>query len=147
MMKFAAQAFLVAFFTVANGDAYSATTVNALLEVKATIVARCKISNVGTLNFGSVGLTTSNTDAFTTFSLQCTKSTTYHIGIDQGVQPALTYPREMEGSADELTYELYSDPERANRWGYYDPERLSGTGTGDAQTITVYGRITVTLTY
>jgi spore coat protein U-like protein len=140
MMKFAAQAFLVA-YSAAGASAASAATINALLPVKAVIVAECRISNIGTLNFGSIGLTTSNTDATATFSLQCTKSTAYEIGIDQGVQPGLEYPREMEGADDVLTYELYRDAARANRWGYSDPETLSGIGTGNAETIQVYGRI------
>lgn len=141
MMKFPAQAFLFALCVAAGGSAAWAGQATGVLDVKAKIVAECKISNLGTLNFGSIGLTTSNTDTFATFSLQCTKSTTYHIGINAGLlQNEDASPRIMQGETDTLTYDLYRDADRKNQWGK-TANQLSGTGTGDAETITVYGRI------
>jgi spore coat protein U-like protein len=44
-------------------------------------------------------------------------------------------------SASGLSYFLYSDSGRTTNWGNVTGSWVSGTGTGTAQNLTVYGRI------
>jgi spore coat protein U-like protein len=46
------------------------------------------------------------------------------------------------GSSEFVTYELYRDVNRSQRWGStVGTDTLSGTGNGNAQSATVYGRV------
>lgn len=111
--------------------------------VSATVNPSCAITAANNLNFGTpAGLLTANVDGTTTVQTQCTASTPFQIGLDNG-QNAIGAVRRMRGgSGDLITYELYQDSGRATRWGNtVNSDTVSGTGNGAVQTTTVYGRV------
>jgi len=96
------------------------------------------------LGFGAYDpLSATNTDATTTMDVTCTLSTTYDVGMDAGTGTgATTTVRVMEFGANTLNYALYQEAGRTTIWGEnVGVDTVSGTGTGAAQTLTVYGRI------
>lgn len=109
--------------------------------VSATVVKQCTVS-ANPLDFGSANLLTANADATTTLQVQCTNSTPYQIGLDNGQNASGTTRRMAGGSSEFVTYELYSDANRSQRWGNaQNSDTAIGTGNGASQNTTVYGRI------
>lgn len=132
----------------------------------------CEISmsSPADLDFGSTSTSTLSApiDSTTTISLQCPGNLSWRVGLNDGLHAVVAGQRRMAGpSPDFLTYELYRDVSRTQRWGN---DTAGGTntfnGSGSAQTnptvLTVYGRVpaqtlgapgtytdtvTVTLTY
>jgi len=93
------------------------------------------------LAFGNYTL--AQLDNSSTITATCTNGTTYTIGLDAGnFSRATTTTRRMTGpSAARLSYSLFSDSGRTTNWGNATGSWVSGTGTGAAQVLTVYGRI------
>jgi spore coat protein U-like protein len=116
----------------------STTTFN----VTATVPATCTVA-ANNLNFGTAGVLSANTDASTTLSPVCTNGTPYNVGLDGGLSGA-TDPtqRKMTKGAGSVLYGLYRDSARGLPFGNtIGTNTLSGTGTGLAQSVLVYGRI------
>ncbi|WDM68868.1 MULTISPECIES: Csu type fimbrial protein [Xanthomonas] len=109
----------------------------------ANVPARCNTYVTTDLDFGSIAGSIENAiDRSSTISLSCTNRTAWNIGLDLGSH-ANGVSRRMRhaSSADYITYELYRDAGRNNRWGTtIGIDTLAGTGDGLAQTVTVYGR-------
>lgn len=122
-----------------------ATTATSPFTVQVTITASCTIVSGALLNFGgSVGVLTGNLDVSTTLQVQCTNTTAYNIGLDKGANGASVTARLMKGgpSNETIAYSLYRDSARTLNWGVtIGTDTQAGTGTGAAQTYTVYGRI------
>jgi spore coat protein U-like protein len=93
------------------------------------------------LAFGNYTL--AQLDGSSTITATCTNGTTYTIGLDAGsFAGATTSTRRMTGpSAAGLSYSLFSDSGRTTNWGNVAGSWVSGTGTGAAQVLTVFGRI------
>lgn len=115
-----------------------ATTSTATFQVTASIPPSCSISTGSALAFGSY--TGSQIDAATTLSVTCTNTTGYTVSLSDGLNFSATRRMKL-GEGDYLAYELYQDANRASRWGNSGAELFSGTGTGAAQSLTVYGRM------
>ncbi len=79
-------------------------------------------------------------DQTTTVSITCTSTTPYTVGLDDGANPLVTQ-RRMTNGTNFLNYELYSDSGRTTRWGNASGSWVSDTGSGSAQSKTVYGRL------
>jgi spore coat protein U-like protein len=130
--------------TSAGADA---ATVTSNFTVQVTIAASCTIVSTATLNFGgSVGVLTANVDVSTTLQVQCTNTTPYNVGLDKGANGTSVTTRLMKGgpSNETIGYSLYRDSARTLNWGVtIGTDTQAGTGTGAAQTYTVYGRIGV----
>lgn len=110
--------------------------------VSATVLSTC---NVGATNvsFGTVGVVSSNVDATSTVSAQCSISLPYTLSLNGGNAGA-TDPtqRKMSKAAENITYGLYKDSARAQPWGNtIGTNTVAGTGTGLSQNVTVYGRV------
>jgi spore coat protein U-like protein len=110
--------------------------------VLASVVSTCNITATN-ISFGSVGVVTSNVDATSTVSAQCNTSVPYTVSLSGGnaaaVDPA---QRKMAKAAETVTYGLYRDSARLQLWGStIGTNTVAGTGTGAAQSITVYGRV------
>lgn len=120
-----------------------ADTDTANLNVKVTITATCNIHSVSPtdVDFGSIASTAIDTDAAGTLSVNCTPGTDYTIGLDDGENVSGGGDRRMIKGSDYVAYELYRDGARSQRWGNGPSDSLAGTGSGSAQTISVYGRI------
>jgi spore coat protein U-like protein len=119
-----------------------ATTATTTFNVTATVPPTCRIAT-NNLNFGTAGVLTANTDATTTVAPDCTNGTPYNIGLDGGPSGA-TDPtqRKMKKAAEFVLYGLYRDAARSLPFGNtIGTNTLAGTGTGLAQSVSVYGRI------
>jgi len=117
-------------------------TTSSSFTATATVLSSCTV-NATTVNFGSSGILTGNTDAQGTLSIQCSPSLPYTISLNGGNSGA-TDPtqRKMSFSSANLTYGLYRDAARTLPWGStVGTNTTSGTGTGVTQTQTVYGRV------
>ncbi|MDK9696194.1 MAG: spore coat U domain-containing protein [Siculibacillus sp.] len=126
---------------IVAGEACAATA-NTNLGVTLTISAQCVVAG-GAVAFGPQGVLSSIIDSNGSFSVTCTSGTPYSIGLDQGLFGLLVSARKMRSSTTgaEVSYALYLDAARTLNWGNLIGSLLSNTGTGDTQTINVYGRI------
>ena len=118
----------------------SGATSTSTFQVTATVASSCTVTATS-LAFGNYTL--AQLDGTSTITATCTNGTTYTIGLDAGTfSGATTSTRRMTGpSAAGLSYSLFSDSGRTTNWGNATGSWVSGTGTGEAQVLTVYGRI------
>lgn len=126
--------------TFSLASTLNAATVATTFDVTATVNSICSITNAPNLAFGVYDPTSGAVlDGTTTITIRCTKNTDYELYIT----PA-SGARIMVGAptADNLTYELYSDAGRTaifqNTAG--GPKVTSASGIADIDTI-VYGQI------
>ena len=119
-----------------------AATNTATFSVTATVQATCLIS-ANNLSFGTyVGSQIQDTS---TISVTCTNTTPYNVGLDAGAASGATVTtRQMTGTNYDqlLNYSLYSNTNYTTNWGNtVGTDTVAGTGTGAAQTLTVYGEV------
>lgn len=95
------------------------------------------------LAFGNVpGLITANVDRTTAIGLVCTGRTAWQIGLDNGLNASGAVRRMRSAGGQFVSYELYRNSPRSLRWGNtLGSDTLAGTGSGTAQSLTVYGRV------
>ncbi len=129
----------VAGLALASGAAQAQTTTTDTFDVLIQIDAFCAITNPTNLDFGTNTLLNANIDQSSTFDVQCTNTTPFDIGLDQGLN--FTTTRRMDdGATNFVEYALYSDAGYTTAWD--DTANLvSDTGDGTANTFTVYGRV------
>lgn len=127
--------------TVRNGQSGTALATNSSVPVTGSVAAICSVS-AGTLGFGAYSGTAVNATA--AVGVNCTNGAPYRVGMSGG-SSASGSTRRMAGPAGALlAYELYRDAARTLSWGDGSAQfgaRLDGTGSGAAQSLTVYGRI------
>eukprot|EP01132_Coremiostelium_polycephalum_P008185 gene8185-10062_t len=126
-----------------------AATATGSFTVQITIQASCVFVSATTLTFTAVGVIAANDDASTTLSVQCTNTTPYNIGLSAGLGTGATVAsRKMTGTGGALVnYTLYSDTNRTTVWGQtVGTDTVSASGSGAAQSYTVYGRVPVQTT-
>jgi spore coat protein U-like protein len=110
--------------------------------VTAIDASNCSV-NASTLNFGSIGVLGSAVNATSSITVTCTSALPYTIALDGGLSGA-TNPtqRVMSQASQQVTYGLYRDSARAQAWGdSVGTNTAAATGSGLAQTLTVYGRV------
>ena len=129
-------------FAAASGAAHAATATTSF-QVQLTIQAQCLINSASTLNFGTQGVLSANVDQTSAIQVQCTNTTPYNIGLDAGTGAGATVTtRKLTGGGATINYSLYSDSARTSVWGNtIGTNTVASTGTGAAQSFTVYGRI------
>ena len=114
------------------------------IEVSAEVANSCIIS-ANPLDFGSVDVTVAtNVDETTTIEVTCTSDAAYHIGLDVGSNEDTGSRRMAFDGTNFLIYELYQDASHTAVWGNDTGDEttlVSDTGTGSAETHSVYGRI------
>jgi spore coat protein U-like protein len=118
------------------------TTASTSFTVSATVPPTCRIST-SDLDFGAAGVLTSARDGSSTLTPTCTNGTAYSIGLNGGLSGA-TNPamRRMSKGAETIIYGLYRDAARSQPFGNVaGVNTVAATGTGLAQTRTVYGRV------
>jgi spore coat protein U-like protein len=124
---------------LAEGASPKSTT----FTVTLTIQADCAIT-ANPLDFGTTGLITSNIDQTTTMNVTCSSGTAYNVGLDAGTTSGSSIASRLLGGTGTNTvgYALYRDSARSQNWGNtVGTDTMSSTGTGSAQTISVYGRV------
>jgi spore coat protein U-like protein len=111
-------------------------------NVTATVVTSCNVSAT-THNFGSPGILSSNVDATSTVTAQCTNTTPYNIGLDAGTGTGATVAvRKMTSGGATINYSLYTNVGRTTVWGNtVGTNTVGGTGSGVAQNVTAFGRV------
>src|SRR5262249_54510450 len=120
-----------------------AATATSTFTVSITLTATCTVSSPTTLDFGNQGILSTNVDATTTLSVTCSTSTPYNVGLNAGTGTgASVATRKLTNGASTVNYTLYSDTGRTTVWGNtVGTDTVAGTGTGAAQSLTVYGRV------
>jgi len=119
----------------------SATTGTAHFNVKTTVQKACNISPTA-LNFNTYAKVLIN--ATSTISVTCTNTTAYNVGLNAGTAVGATVTtRSMTGPGGTLLgYKLFSNSGRTINWGNtVGTDTVAGTGTGAAQSLTVYGQM------
>lgn len=124
-----------------------AGSVTANFQATASIAATCVVSATN-VAFGSFTPAASGNAAATgTITSTCTKSTPYTLAINAGSSasiPARTMGGAATGNTDKLAYNLYTDSGHTTLFGdgtTGNGTKASLTGTGAAQTTTVYGNL------
>lgn len=119
------------------------STVTFPFTASATVPSNCTISGATPLAFGTVaGAISANRDQASTLTFACTGRTAWNVGLGNGQNASGTTRRMILGSNDYVTYELYRDSNRTQRWGTtIGTDTQPGTGTGAAQSLTIYGRV------
>jgi len=110
--------------------------------IEAIIQNECRIQAASTMNFGNQGtLLSGNVDTTSTITVFC-NGTPYRVRLDNGLH-ASGNTRRMQGASGFIQYDLYREPARqpADRWGYDNGTDKTGTGNGQSQDFTVYGRV------
>ena len=109
-------------------------------NVTATVTSQCSVS-ASTLDFGTVGLLLANTDNTSTLTVQCASGVAYQVGLDNG-QHATGNTRRLQGPGGLISYELYRNTTRTQRWGTtLNTDTVTGTGNGSNQGLTVFSRV------
>jgi len=109
----------------------------------ATVAPVCTIASIADLDFGTQsGLVDTALNYTTTLSMNCRRRTAWQVGLDNGQNASGTVRRMRNAAGQYLTYELYRDAARSQRWGStLNSDTQTGTGTGSAQSLTLYGRV------
>jgi spore coat protein U-like protein len=117
-------------------SAYAATT-STTFTVTATVATVCSVTATD-LAFGAYANVV--VAATSTVSVTCTSGGAYTVGLSDGANFSTTRRMKNAGT-DYLGYELYKEVGHTNRWGNSGGELVSGTGSGAAQDLTVYGNL------
>lgn len=119
-----------------------AATATDTFTVSATVGDACVIS-AADLAFGTIDVTNGqNEDASSDLTVTCTSGAAYQIGLSAGGSGDVSSRTMSDGDTGTLNYALYTDAGRTTNWGdTVDVDTVSDTGSGSAQTHTVYGRI------
>jgi spore coat protein U-like protein len=120
-----------------------AATAIAKFTVRMTVTSSCVINSAATLDFGSTGVLTAAVNGTSTLQVQCTNTTPYNIGLDQGTGTGATVAaRKMTSGASTITYSLYQDTGHTTFWGNtVGTNTVAGTGNGASRSYTVYGQV------
>jgi len=125
-----------------------ATTTNNTFQVNATVISSCTVAGT-TLNFGNsidALATPTPLDATSTLTVQCTNTTAYTVALNAGTNAggASNFgSRTMKSGSNTLNYQLYLDAGHSSVWGdgTSSSSNVAGTGTGNPQTLSIYGRL------
>lgn len=123
-----------------SAPATAATAIGSMV-VSATVLSSCIVAATP-MAFGNYA--SSQVDSTASVVVTCSNGTAYNVGLDAGTgSGASVATRKMTGtSGASLDYMLYRDSARSAVWGStVGTDTLAGTGSGAAQTISVYGRI------
>ena len=116
--------------------------------VTANVAKSCLVT-ADPLNFGTIdGLPgMADRDRFSTINVTCTTPTSYTVALTPSNNSttgagSMTPTGGVPGNTDAVPYRLYSNAGRSVSWGsVIGTNTVAGTGTGAAQTLTVYGRV------
>ncbi len=138
MKKYFAKMFLAGVAASVLGIAAHAATTTSQFNAQIQIQADCVVNSPNTLDFGAQGLLNTNVDATADFTVECTNGVNYTIAMDNGANASGSTNR-MANGGEFVSYEIYQDASRTTVWDA--TSTMAGTGNGDPQTYTVYGRV------
>ncbi|KAF1708554.1 spore coat protein U [Pseudoxanthomonas kalamensis DSM 18571] len=108
--------------------------------VAATFANTCHIVVASDMDFGTAPALTGNVDQTSTIQLECPVGTSWQVRLDNG-NHATGNTRRMASGGNFVTYNLYRNAARTQRWGNNNGSDVDGSGNGATQTLTVYGRV------
>ncbi|HEX9932555.1 MAG TPA: spore coat U domain-containing protein [Allosphingosinicella sp.] len=118
-----------------------ATLASTTATITGSVAAICSVS-AGTLGFGAYsGAVVNATGAI---SVNCSNGAAYQVAMSGGANHDGASRRMAGPAGGRLAYQLYRDSGRSLAWGDDSAQlgaRLGGTGSGAAQSLSVYGRI------
>lgn len=121
-----------------------AATKTATFQVTATMVSDCTVISAPNIDFGTVGVMTSNIDTTSTLIVACTPGTAYSVALDPGTGTGstITDRRMASGSGGSLKYQLFRDSMRTQNWGNtVGTDTVGGTGNGGNNAYVIYARV------
>lgn len=120
------------------------STDTATLNISAVVNSECLLNSSTDIDFGTVFQTLSqNVDSTATITVTCNggSGSGYYILLSNGLSPS-GLQRRMQGPGGSfINYGLYQDATRSVAWGNTNATGVQGTGTGQPQSLTVYGRV------
>lgn len=125
-----------------------ADTDTANFQVKIVITNSCDVHTVAPtdMDFGSTATLASAINQTSTITVNCNNGLDYDLGLNEGIHPGTpgdTTTRQMSNGTDDIAYQLYQAAGPTTPWGNaVGTDTKSGTGTGSAQAVTVYGQVT-----
>jgi spore coat protein U-like protein len=123
------------------GSAAQAATATDDFDVTANVPASCTISQTDDLTFGNYANV--QIDAQGEITVTCNNGLAFDIGLSGGSNADVADREMTGGGAEVLSYAIYTDAGRTTNWGNtVDDDAFESTGTGAAQAIPVYGRLT-----
>lgn len=135
-----------AMFGMTAGSAFAADvtdTFNVMIVIENSCVIDAGLTT--DMDFSTQQLLTSNFDAQSAIGVTCTTDLPYTIGLSAGLNATGgTNTRRMANAGDTafVAYDLYQDVSGGAHWGNaIGTDTKGATGTGAAQTHTVYGRV------
>lgn len=146
--RLAVAAVSVAFACLSTSPNYGATS-SANLTAQLSVAPSCTILAGGSvINFGTRSFISTNLNASTAIAVQCTNTTPWSVGLDNG-QNSNGAQRRMASGSYYLNYSLFTDNARTLPF-LTSSSAVSctggagtcilGTGTGAYQFITIYGQ-------
>jgi spore coat protein U-like protein len=119
-----------------------AGSTTATLGVSLTINTDCTVS-AAPIAFSAQSVLSAAVSQTGSIAVTCSNASPYTVQLDQGAGASATVTnRLMTGPASgTVAYGLYQDAARTVNWGNAAGSWVAGTGAGNAQVITVYGRI------
>jgi spore coat protein U-like protein len=121
----------------------TSSTSGSALNVSATVVNNCLISATN-VAFASQGVLSSALSATGAITARCTNGDAFRIALSSGSSGNVA-ARQMQrtGGGGTVNYQLYVDSTHASAWGDGNSgtTMATSTGTGNAQSINVYGLV------
>jgi len=122
-----------------------AATNSAPLTVSAEVVSNCVIatSNLAFGQYDPLGANANQVaDASAALTVVCTRNTGATIDLDSGLN-SIGSSRNLAGSTQHVSYQLYRDAERTQEWGggNVGGVQFVSDGVKKPQQVTLYGRI------
>ena len=132
------------FLLLAPGCAALTTSAGSFgFTASATVVNDCLISATN-VAFTSTGVLSSALNASGAITARCTNGDAYQIALSSGLSGSVA-ARQMQrtGGGGAVNYQLYTDAAHTSAWGdgTAGTTMATGTGSGNAVSITVYGRV------
>ena len=132
------------FLLLAPGCAALTTSAGSFgFTASATVVNNCLISATN-VAFTSTGVLSSALNASGAITARCTNGDAYQIALSSGSSGSVA-ARQMQraGGGGAVNYQLYTDAAHTSAWGdgTAGTTMATGTGSGNAVSITVYGRV------
>lgn len=112
-------------------------------QVTAEAASSCEVT-ASALNFGNIGSSLpAHVDKTARIEVRCTQGTAYQVSLGLGNGGGVSDPqaRKMRSLLSTLTYGLFQDNARSLPWGDTLATSPAGTGAGNTQIFTVFGRI------